>query len=89
MRQELIVGTITQTLLCEEGRLPPFRNGMNVKMPWGPLLEDMSMVERIEFVKGPASFMLANGEPTGFYNIVTKKPTGITKGEATIYTWKF
>lgn len=60
-----------------------FRNGMNVQMPWGPLTEDMSMVDRIEFVKGPAGFMLANGEPTGFYNVVTKKPTGITKGEAT------
>lgn len=59
-----------------------FRNGMNVQSTWGPLTEDMSMVERIEFVKGPAGFMLANGEPSGFYNVVTKKPTGITKGEA-------
>ncbi len=57
-----------------------FRNGMNVQMPWGPLAEDMSMVERIEFVKGPAGFMLANGEPSGFYNIVTKKPTGRSAG---------
>ncbi len=61
-----------------------FRNGMNVQSTWGPLTEDMSMVERIEFVKGPAGFMLANGEPSGFYNVVTKKPTGITKGEATM-----
>lgn len=58
-----------------------FRNGMNVKMPWGPLVEDMSTVERIEFVKGPAGFMMGSGEPGGFYNIVTKKPTGITRGE--------
>jgi iron complex outermembrane receptor protein len=64
------------------GRITAFRNGMNVTLPWGPLLEDMSMVDRIEFVKGPSGFMLAAGEPTGFYNIVTKKPTGITKGEA-------
>ena len=42
----------------------------------GPLTEDMSMVERIEFVKGPAGFMLANGDPSGFYNVVTKKPSG-------------
>jgi iron complex outermembrane receptor protein len=61
--------------------LTAFRNGMNVQMPWGPLTEDMSMVDRIEFVKGPAGFMLANGEPGGFYNVVTKKPSGITKGE--------
>lgn len=56
--------------------IPAFRNGMNVKMPWGPLADDMSTVERIEFVKGPAGFMMANGEPGGMYNIVTKKPTG-------------
>ncbi|MGA0559862.1 TonB-dependent siderophore receptor [Larkinella sp. VNQ87] len=63
-------------------RVAPFRNGMNVQSTWGPLAEDMSMVERIEFVKGPAGFMMANGEPAGFYNVVTKKPTGVTRGEA-------
>ena len=66
-----------------------FRNGMNVQMFWGPLAEDMSMVERVEFVKGPAGFMLANGEPSGFYNVVTKKPTGMTKGEATFTLGSF
>lgn len=66
-----------------------FRNGMNVKMPWGPLAEDMSMVERIEFVKGPAGFMMGNGDPSGFYNVVTKKPTGVTKGEATLTAGSF
>lgn len=60
-------------------RVAPFRNGMNVESNWGPLSEDMSFVERIEFVKGPAGFMLANGDPAGFYNVVTKKPTGITR----------
>ena len=55
-------------------KLPAFRNGMNVELPWGPLSEDMSMVESIEFVKGPAGFMLSAGEPGGFYNVVTKKP---------------
>lgn len=61
-----------------------FRNGMNVSTAWGPLTEDMSMVDRIEFVKGPAGFMLANGDPSGFYNVVTKKPTGKTRGEAAL-----
>lgn len=71
----------TYALLYMRGsQVAAFRNGMNVQMPWGPLAEDMSMVDRIEFVKGPAGFMLANGEPSGFYNIVTKKPTGNTKG---------
>ncbi|MEH6679112.1 MAG: TonB-dependent receptor [Sediminicola sp.] len=56
-------------------RLPAFRNGVNVQDSWGPLAEDMNTVERIEFVKGPAGFMMSAGEPGGFYNVVTKKPT--------------
>jgi iron complex outermembrane receptor protein len=59
-------------------RIAAFRNGMNIEATWGPLSEDMSFVDRIEFVKGPAGFMLANGNPSGFYNVVTKKPTGAT-----------
>ena len=66
-----------------------FRNGMNVSTSWGPLTEDMSMVERIEFVKGPAGFMLANGDPSGFYNVVTKKPSGRNKGEVGISLGSF
>lgn len=58
-------------------RLAPFRNGVNLEADWGPLSEDMAFVDRIEFVKGPAGFMLANGNPSGFYNVVTKKPTGV------------
>ncbi len=68
-------------IVMRGARIAAFRNGMNVQETWGPLTEDMSMVERIEFVKGPAGFMLASGEPSGFYNVVTKKPTGLTKGE--------
>ncbi|WP_036379551.1 TonB-dependent receptor [Muricauda sp. MAR_2010_75] len=56
-------------------RLPAFRNGVNVQDSWGPLAEDMNTVERVEFVKGPAGFMMSAGEPGGFYNVVTKKPT--------------
>ncbi|MGC4058055.1 MAG: TonB-dependent receptor [Chitinophagaceae bacterium] len=58
-------------------QLSAFRNGFNVvNSAWGPLTEDMSFVDHIEFVKGPAGFMLANGDPSGLYNVVTKKPTG-------------
>ncbi|NJB82667.1 TonB-dependent receptor [Wenyingzhuangia aestuarii] len=56
-------------------RIAPMRNGMNLTTSWGPLAEDMSIVERVEFVKGPAAYMLASGEPGGFYNVVTKKPS--------------
>ncbi|HVI46876.1 MAG TPA: TonB-dependent receptor [Chitinophaga sp.] len=65
-------------------RASAFRNGMNVTSTWGPLTEDMSFVDHIEFVKGPAGFMMSNGEPSGIYNVVTKKPTGVSKGEATL-----
>lgn len=65
-------------------RASEFRNGMNVTSTWGPLTADMSVVDRLEFVKGPAGFMMSNGEPSGFFNVVTKKPTGITKGEASV-----
>lgn len=61
------------------------RNGFNVVSSyWGPLTEDMSFVDHIEFVKGPAGFMLSSGNPSGMYNIVTKKPTGQTKGEISL-----
>lgn len=71
-------------------QITPFRNGMNMHLsPWSPLTEDMSFVDRIEFVKGPAGFMLASGEPGGFYNIVTKKPTGVQKGEVTMALGSF
>lgn len=65
-------------------RASAFRNGMNVTSSWGPLTEDMSVVDHIEFVKGPAGFMMSNGEPAGMYNVVTKRPTGVTKGEASL-----
>ncbi len=65
-------------------RLPAFRNGINVSDSWGPLSEDMALIEQIEFVKGPSGFMLAAGEPGGFYNVVTKKPTDKTIATANL-----
>lgn len=64
--------------------IPAFRNGMNMKMPWGPLADDAATIERVEFVKGPSGFMMANGEPGGIYNIVTKKPTGENHSSITL-----
>lgn len=65
-------------------RVAAFRNGMNITSNWGPLTEDMAFVDHIEFVKGPAGFMMSNGDPSGIYNVVTKRPTGKTKGEASV-----
>jgi iron complex outermembrane receptor protein len=64
--------------------IPAFRNGMNQKMPWGPLADDAATIDRIEFVKGPSGFMMANGEPGGIYNVVTKKPTGQNRSSVSL-----
>lgn len=76
-------GDLYANVSSRGAQLQAFRNGINiVNSAWGPLTEDMSFVDHIEFVKGPAGFMLANGDPAGLYNVVTKKPTGQTKGSA-------
>ncbi|MEN7549182.1 TonB-dependent receptor [Rapidithrix thailandica] len=65
------------------------RNGMSVGNYFGPLKEDMSFVDRVEFVKGPAGFMMGNTQPGGFYNVVTKKPTGRKKASVNLTTGSF
>ncbi|MDH6600276.1 iron complex outermembrane receptor protein [Myroides gitamensis] len=72
-------GDVYARINMRGSRASAFRNGMNVSSTYGPMAEDMSMVERIEFVKGPAGFMMSNGEPSGIYNVVTKTPTEQTR----------
>lgn len=83
-------GDMYTNITARGSQIQAFRNGFNVvNSYWGPLTEDMSFVESIEFVKGPAGFMLSNGDPSGLYNVVTKKPTGQTKGEASFTMGSF
>ena len=83
-------GDLYANISARGSQIQAFRNGFNVvNSYWGPLTEDMSFVDHIEFVKGPAGFMLSSGDPSGLYNVVTKKPTGITKGEASITTGSY
>jgi iron complex outermembrane recepter protein len=51
-----------------------YRNGVGGPIWWNAQ-EDGAMIERMEFVKGPAGFMLSNAEPGGLINVVTKQPT--------------
>lgn len=51
-----------------------YRNGVGGPIWWNAQ-EDASMIERMEFVKGPAGFMLANAAAGGLINVVTKQPT--------------
>lgn len=78
-------GDLYTNIKMRGSQVQAMRNGFNfVNSYWGPLTEDMSFVDHIEFVKGPAGFMLGNGDPSGLYNVVTKKPTGINKGEVSV-----
>lgn len=78
-------GDLYTNISSRGSQVQAFRNGFNVvNSYWGPLTEDMSFVDHIEFVKGPAGFMLSSGDPSGLYNVVTKKPTGLTRGAAEI-----
>jgi len=75
-------GDMYTNITMRGSQIQAMRNGFNVVSSfWGPLTEDMSFVDHIEFVKGPAGFMLGNGDPSGMYNVVTKKPTGFNRGE--------
>jgi iron complex outermembrane receptor protein len=83
-------GDMYTNITMRGSQIQAFRNGFNVVSSyWGPLTEDMSFVDHIEFVKGPAGFMLSNGDPSGLYTVVTKKPTGQTKGEVSFTTGSF
>ncbi|MEJ7644545.1 MAG: TonB-dependent receptor [Chryseolinea sp.] len=83
-------GDLYANVSARGSQIQAFRNGFNVvNSYWGPLTEDMSFVDNIEFVKGPAGFMLSSGDPSGLYNVVTKKPTGLSKGEASITAGSF
>lgn len=78
-------GDLYTNIYMRGSRASAFRNGMNVITSyWSPLTEDMSVVDHIEFVKGPSGFMMSVGDPAGIYNVVTKKPTGTAKGEASV-----
>ena len=83
-------GDMYTNILMRGSQIQAMRNGFNVVSSyWGPLTEDMSFVDHIEFVKGPAGFMLGNGDPSGMYNVVTKKPTGLNQGEISFTAGSF
>jgi iron complex outermembrane recepter protein len=50
---------------------------------------DLSDVERIEVVKGPASALFGRGEPGGTVNIITKKPLFDEQGSVTLSGGRF
>lgn len=49
-----------------------YRNGIG-QYVWNQQ-EDIAMIEKIEFIKGPSGFIVSNSPPGGVVNIITKQP---------------
>ncbi|MBW8682958.1 TonB-dependent siderophore receptor [Chitinophaga rhizophila] len=49
-------------------------NGMPQRSTMGALTEDAAFIERVDFIKGPAGFLISSGDPGGSINITTKTP---------------
>ncbi|WP_298738504.1 TonB-dependent siderophore receptor [uncultured Chitinophaga sp.] len=49
-------------------------NGMPQRSDFSTLSEDAAIIERVDFIKGPAGFLISSGEPGGSMNITTKAP---------------
>ena len=63
------------------------RNGVDLSMIYyGPTPEDAAIIDRMEFIKGPAGFVNSIGDPAGTFNIVTKQPTGINSNSINFTT---
>lgn len=79
IREELH-NAISPDIFSRGGYINAQRNGVDLRpIVKGPVGDDASIIENIEFIKGPSGFMNAMSDPAGSYNIVTKKPTGITR----------
>jgi iron complex outermembrane recepter protein len=58
-------------------QITPMRNGLDLSMIYaGPSAEDAAIIDRVEFIKGPSSYINGLFDPAGSYNILTKQPTG-------------
>jgi iron complex outermembrane recepter protein len=64
--QTMIRGTTSRNSILRNGIGSGYYFNMN---------PDAAMIDRVEFVKGPAGFMISNANPSGMINIVTKQPT--------------
>jgi iron complex outermembrane receptor protein len=64
-------------LFMRGGQIASLRNGVDLTPIYrGPVPDDAAIIDRVEFVKGPSSFMNNIGDPAGSFNTVTKQPTG-------------
>ncbi|WP_316820519.1 TonB-dependent siderophore receptor [Pedobacter gandavensis] len=89
LREELHNG-ISPDIYSRGGYISAQRNGVDMRpLGKGPLADDISIIETVEFLKGPSNFMHAMSDPAGSYNIVTKKPTGRTRNSVDVLMGSF
>ncbi|TWP31409.1 TonB-dependent receptor [Apibacter muscae] len=88
-REELHNG-ISSDIYSRGGYINAQRNGVDLRpLLKGPLGDDIAVIDRVEFVKGPSAFMNALGDPAGSYNIVTKSADGKKRTDFTLSQGSF
>ncbi|GGH13391.1 TonB-dependent siderophore receptor [Pedobacter zeae] len=71
-------------------QITPMRNGMDLSMIYaGPSAEDAAIIDRVEFIKGPSSYINGLFDPAGSYNVLTKQPTGTPNHQIGFTTGSF
>jgi len=71
-------------------QITPMRNGMDLSMIYaGPSPEDAAIINRVEFIKGPSSYINGLFDPAGSYNILTKQPMGSNTNQISLTTGSF
>jgi iron complex outermembrane receptor protein len=71
-------------------QITPLRNGMDISMIYaGPSPEDVAIIGRVEFIKGPSSFINGLFDPAGSFNILTKQPMGTYTNQINVTAGSF
>ncbi|MFW0718563.1 TonB-dependent siderophore receptor [Pedobacter sp. N23S346] len=71
-------------------QITPMRNGMDLSMIYaGPSAEDAAIISRVEFIKGPSSYINGLFDPAGSYNVLTKQPMGSNTNQISLATGSF
>ncbi|MFF5381131.1 TonB-dependent siderophore receptor [Pedobacter suwonensis] len=71
-------------------QITPMRNGLDLSMIYaGPSAEDAAIIGRVEFIKGPSSYINGLFDPAGSYNVLTKQPAGTGNREVSFTTGSF
>ncbi|WP_293785682.1 TonB-dependent siderophore receptor [uncultured Pedobacter sp.] len=71
-------------------QITPMRNGLDLSMIYaGPSAEDAAIIGRVEFIKGPSSYINGLFDPAGSYNVLTKQPTGTESHQISLTTGSF